>query len=393
MQFYYICSECGKRYDITPERMLCDDCRKYQEAQKPLRGILDVDFQGMMPSKNFSIYDFLPVEKEFFPPIPVGNTPIWKIDLFGFPNLFIKDDSLNPSGSLKDRASYLVAAAAKKFGLNRIVVASTGNAASSMSAVAASAGIEAIIFVPSAAPRAKLIQILQYGATLILVDGNYDDAYDLSMEYVEKFGGYSRNTAYNPLTIDGKKTAALEIFQQLGEIDRIYVPVGDGVILGGVFQGFKHLIKAGLMEKMPKVMAVQSEKSNCIKSAFDKGEFVLSTAASIADSINVDVPRNGYFALKCLKEYDGEVVQVCDDDILSAQHIVAKNTGHFCEPAAAAGFAGFISTKDRLNPNEKIVILSTGNGLKDIQAAEKGIQFPKVVFSDVARVKNYIDST
>ena len=301
--------------------------------------------------------------------------------------MFIKDDSLNPSGSLKDRASYLVVAAAKKFGKKQVVVASTGNAASSMSAVCASAGIEAIIFVPKSAPRAKLVQILQYGAKLILVDGNYDKAYDLSMEYVQKYGGYSRNTAYNPLTIDGKKTVVLEIYKQIGQIDRIFVPVGDGVILGGVFQGFKHLIKAGFIDSMPKVVAVQAKKSNAIKLAFENGDFQPVNSSSIADSINVDVPRNGYFALKCLREYDGEIVEVSDDEILDAQHFIAKNTGHFCEPAAATSFAGFIKIKNQLNQKEKIVILSTGSGLKDVATAERGISFPQRVFSDIEEIR------
>ncbi|MDX9778375.1 MAG: pyridoxal-phosphate dependent enzyme, partial [bacterium] len=200
-QSQYICSECGKRYEILPEIMLCPDCSKKQQPNEPLRGILEVEYSplpGLRPG------DYLPVEPRFFPQLPVGNTPLWKTAISGtHRELYIKDDSRNLSASFKDRASLLVAAFAIRHGISEVAVASTGNAGSSMAAIAAASGLKSTIFLPEKAPRAKMIQALQYGARLITVDGNYDKAFDLSLEYSEKYGVLSRNTAYNPLTIEG----------------------------------------------------------------------------------------------------------------------------------------------------------------------------------------------
>ena len=277
LQFSYQCSECGKSYAIVPGVYLCPDCSAKQQENRPLRGILDVKLKGPAPESR-DVRDFLPVPIAFFPSIPVGNTPLWEPERLrtqtGFPNLFIKDDGLNPTGSLKDRASLLVAAFARQHDIKDVIVASTGNAASSMSGVGAAAGLNITIFIPKTAPEAKMIQSLQYGARVILVDGTYDDAYDLSMAYVEQNGGLNRNTAYNPLTIEGKKTAALEIFFQLGHMpETVFVPVGDGVIISGIFKGLYDLVQFGLADRMPTSVVVQAEGSSAICRALETGVF------------------------------------------------------------------------------------------------------------------------
>ena len=221
MEFSYVCSECGGRLPIEPQFMVCPQCSVVQSPDQPLRGVLEVELAGAAPAE-WTISSLLPIAQQFFPPIPVGNTPLWaprrlrrELD---FPGLYIKDDGLNPTCSLKDRASFLVSAFAAKFGIDEIVLASTGNAGSSMAGVGAAAGQKVTLFLPKAAPKAKLIQALQYGARVFRVDGSYDDAYDLSLAYTAKFGGLSRNTAYNPMTIEGKKTVSLEVFRQLGRV-------------------------------------------------------------------------------------------------------------------------------------------------------------------------------
>ncbi|HUV08188.1 MAG TPA: pyridoxal-phosphate dependent enzyme, partial [Spirochaetia bacterium] len=312
MAFFYRCSECGKNYDISPQVMLCPDCSGEQEADTPLRGILEVGFEAPVKGdigtgQEQDIFGLLPVEREYFPPIPVGNTPLWEPSRLrqrlGLPNLFIKDDTLNPTGSLKDRASYLVAAFARKFKENRVVLASTGNAASSMAGVGAAAGLSVTLFVPRTAPRAKLVQAHLYGAEVIPVDGSYDKAYELSLQYTRAHGGLNRNTAFNPLTIEGKKTVALEIHNQLDRLDRvpdfIFVPVGDGVILSGVFKGFRDLLSLGRIRRMPVLCGVNAEGSSALFRAFQSGSFLPpSESHTLADSIAVDVPRCGTYALK-----------------------------------------------------------------------------------------------
>jgi len=393
VQFFYKCSECGREFEIKPDLMVCPACSKKQEPDKPLRGILEVNFelQDEDNPEKFNVLDFLPVRAEFFPPIPVGNTPLWHPvnlrKILGFSNLFLKDDTLNPTGSLKDRASYLVAAFAKEHGIKDVVIASTGNAASSMAGVGAAQGLNITIFVPVSAPKAKIIQSLQYGARVIPVDGNYDRAYDLSLEYSKITGSLSRNTAYNPLTIEGKKTVSIEIFKQLGRVpDYIFVPVGDGVILGGLYKGFRDLKRLSLADTIPMVYAVQAEGSDAICKALENGSFEPINARTVADSISVNIPRNGYYAIKQLKDFGGKCVRVNDGEILEAQKLLASTTGLFAEPAASASLAGFIKVKDTLNRDSVVVLLITGNGLKDIDAAKRRLEFPQRAIRNIEEI-------
>lgn len=393
--FKYFCSECKKEYNIEPGLMLCPDCREDDLEGKPLHGVLKVKLPGnLLNSKevnsDFDIFDYLPVEKEFFPEIPVGNSLIYKSsnvknDL-GFNNLYLKFDGTNPSGSYKDRASYLVSAFAKKNSINKIVVASTGNAASSMACIAAAAGQEAIIFMPSTAPKAKLVQCLQYGAKLIAINGNYDKAFDLSQKFSERTGYLNRNTAYNPMTIEGKKTVAFELVKQLNSntIDYVFVPVGDGVIISGVIKGFNDLLEIGLIKTIPKIIGVQSCGSSFIYKAFKEGIFDMAYRAdTIADSISVDAARNGYCAVADIKKAAGEVVLVSDDEILDAQIYLSKKAGIFCEPSSSIAFAGFNKIKDSIPVDKNIVLLLTGHGLKDINNAMRKLEFPKIYEPDL----------
>jgi threonine synthase len=385
MDFSYICTECGGRYPIEPRFMVCPKCSLAQLPDQPLRGVLEVELVGGI-SADWDVPSLLPVEKRFFPPIPVGDTPLWAPERLrrelDFPGLYIKDDGLNPTGSLKDRASFLVSAFAVKFGIDEIVLASTGNAGSSMAGVAAAAGQRVTLFLPQAAPKAKLIQALQYGARVFRVKGTYDDAYDLSLAYTAKFGGLSRNTAYNPLTIEGKKTVSLEVFRQLGRApDYVFVSAGDGCILSGVYKGFRDLRRLGLLDRMPVVYAIQAEGSAALARAFERGSFVREATRTVADSICVDVPKNGLHALKQLKKYGGHVVKVSDEKILAAQARLSRSAGLFTEPAGATAFAGFLDVRPRLPGGAVAVILATGNGLKDPVAAGQSVQIPEKVIT------------
>ncbi len=380
MEFNYECSMCGAEYGIEPGLMVCPVCSAKQADNEPVRGILEVKLTGRV-NPDFSVFDLLPVEKEFFPPIPVGNTPLWEPrnirEKTGFANLFIKDDGLNPTFSFKDRASYLVSAFAGKNGINEIVLASTGNAGSSMAGVGAASGQDITIFLPENAPEAKIVQSLQYGATVYKVKGNYDLAYDFSLEYSRIKGGMNRNTAYNPMTIEGKKTVSLEIFQQMKSApDIVFVSTGDGCIVAGVIKGFKDLLNLGLIKKMPVVYSVQAENSNALYRASKTGKFENIPTSTVADSICVDVPRNGYHALKLLNDFDGKIICVSDDSIIRAQHELAAGCGIFAEPAGAAAFAGFKAVMEDLEKEANIVVISTGNGLKDVVSALKGVNAP-----------------
>lgn len=386
MRWHYRCASCSTTYEIVPGRYLCDHCVRLQQPDRPLEGILEVEWDGDVTGPGVIP---LPVEPKWFPPVPVGNTPLWAPERlrcdFAAPGLWLKDDTCNPSGSFKDRASYLVAAFARQHGVKEVVLASTGNAASSMAAVGAAAGLAIKVFLPAAAPVAKRIQVLQYGAELIEVDGTYDQAFDLSLDYSNNNAeSLSRNTAYNPLTIEGKKTVAFEILDDLldagaGVPGHVFVPAGDGVILAGVYRGFENLLKLGRIQRIPTVWACQAEGSSAIARAL-VSPFSLSDpfgapqpSKTVADSIAVDVPRNGLHALSKLRRYGGQAVTVSDSEILAAQKTLSAGSGLFAEPSSSAAFAGWLKVRDRVAAEENCVVLITGTGLKDIKSAAQGL--------------------
>ena len=406
-KFTYECSDCGKHIPSGEIIYLCPDCSVKQLPDQPPLGVLKVNYNYKTLSElsfkeleENNFLQLLPVsEQKSFPNLHVGHTPLYKVDsLNGQVNdfeLYLKDDSQNPTFSFKDRASAVVSAFAKENGIETIVAASTGNAGSSLAGMCAAQGQKAIIFVPSTAPKAKLTQIMMYGATLVPVAGNYDKAFDLSIEATRRFGWYNRNTAFNPFTIEGKKTVSFEIYSQLKEQipDFIFVPVGDGVIISGVYKGFEDLLELGIIEKMPTIIAVQAARSSNLVDNIGKEEFVSTPSDTIADSISVDIPRNFHMAAGYITKYHGQTITVSDDDILRASSILAKNTGIFTEPAAAAAFAGFLGYKNRyLIPKASVnVVLLTGSGLKDLNAVQTLFEIPLPVPGDMQSVEQFLN--
>ena len=381
MRWLYRCPSCGATYPIEPGRYLCDECGRKNKPGIPLEGVLECAWEedggeALRIAEAGSVP--LPIEKEFFPPLPVGDTPLWEPErlreALDAPNLYLKDDTCNPSGSYKDRASWLVAAFARKFGLKEIALASTGNAASSMACVGAAAGLKITVFLPASAPAAKRVQVLQYGAELREVQGTYDQAFDESLAYSAATGVLSRNTAYNPLTIEGKKTASFEIARDLGTApDHVFVPTGDGVILAGIIKGFEDLLRLGLTSKMPTFWAAQAEGSSAIARALATGGFDERPSDTLADSISVDVPRNGGFVLAKLRKYGGKGITVSDEEILAAQRRLSSMSGLFAEPSSACAFASYLKVLSTIPREETVVVMLTGSGLKDIKSAAKAV--------------------
>jgi len=402
VEFAYQCSTCGKRYRRDQVRYLCPDCAPAYRPGRPLVGVLTVDFDYGAIRKRFKKtapdWSLLSaVEPEFFPPYAMSATPFFHSaalgDACGFRNIWLKNDGLNPSGSLKDRASFLVVAEANRLQEDTVVTASTGNAASALAAVCAAAGKRALIFVPENAPKAKLVQMILCGACVVPVRGTYDDAFRLSLAYTTDHGGLNRNTAYHPLTIEGKKTVGLEICRQNGwrVPDAIVVPVGDGVILAGVFKAFRDLRAMGLISRLPRLVCVQAEKSDAIHRYITTGRYRNALhPATIADSISVSVPANAHLAKKAVVASGGFSLTVSDREILEGQRTLAAKTGVFAEPAAAATVAALakIRAAEMLKPHEQIVLLITGHGLKDVDAAMKNIRIPAAIEPTPAGVES-----
>jgi threonine synthase len=364
LNFYYSCSECGIKYSIRPDLKHCPDCSCRQEKDRPLRGVLDVEFSisdaerwyhKLMGLGSFDIYSLLPVEKRYFPDITIGNTPLWGPEFLrkktGFLNLYLKDETCHPTGSIKDRASYLVAAFALKYGLKELTVFSNGNTGASMAGVCAAAGLKLNLVLQRSTAKTKLFQAMQYGAVI-----TEQDLYKKTDDF---------NYAHSPINIEGVKTSALEIVKQLGHVpDYVFVPVGEGQVISGIYKGFIDLIKIRLISKMPIIYAVQAMGSNALYRACNEGDFMtISKPRTVADSISVDIPHNGYHAMKNIKDHKGKCIMVTDEEILKAQTELASCCGLFAEPASASALAGLNKSRIDIPAHSIVVLLITGNGL------------------------------
>jgi len=387
---------CGAEYDIGQVEYVCP---KHGDE-----GVLDVVYdygfirrhlskEGLANNRDYSIWRYanlLPIaNRELAPPLQVGWTPLYHAQRLGaqmgLTQLYVKDDGRNPSASFKDRASAVGIVKAREFGKDIITAASTGNAASSLACLAASVGLTTYIFVPERAPQAKVAQLLIFGANVIMVRGTYDQAFDLCLQASAEYGWYSRNTAYNPYLSEGKKTAALEICEQLGwqAPDKIFVAVGDGCIIGGLWKGLRDLYALGCINRLPQLIGVQAEGSAVLVKAWQEGTETITPIVpqTIADSISVGVPRDAVKALRAVRESGGQFVAVSDAEILEAMRILARGSGVFGEPAGVTGFAGLrkLLAQGRVDPHEQIVVLVTGNGLKDVQSAIQAAGKPHVI--------------
>ncbi len=397
-RFHFRCSECGLELDERPGLYVCPTCLQRQVPGGVTRGVLEVVIEDLptawpeaRPGSPEFLTAFLPIDDaRNIPPLPVGNTPLFVAPrlchALGMNRLWLKDDTRNPSGSTKDRASQLVVAKALEYGADTVAAASTGNAATALAAVAASAGLRAVVFVPAGAPPAKLIQMLSYGAEVLPVAGTYDDAFELSLAACDRFGWTNRNTAFNPFTIEGKKTAALEITAAMAPEtpDAIVVTAGDGVITAGLAKGFADLEAGGLIARRPRLIVVQPEGTAAIATALRSGsEAIIPVpgAASVADSLTVESPRNALLCLREVRASEGAGVIVSDDEILSAIPRLASLTGVFAEPAAAAALTGLerALAEGLVDRTERVVLMVTGSGLKDIAAAGRVIEKPEAI--------------
>jgi threonine synthase len=394
MTVRYRCVSCGRELEAETVVYLCPHCSSERDEPSGFpRVCLSVISPRVQPGRigvEADVQSFLPLQMTRRAGFPAGNTPLIAPlrlrEKTGLGNLWLKNDTLNMSGSLKDRASALVAEQALALGEHRVVLASTGNAGASMACVGAAYALEVVLFVPAAAPRAKLLQSLLYGARVVPVKGTYDDAFALSISWSKTYGGINRNTAFNPFTVEGKKTVSLEIYNQLGGKvpDVVYVPTGDGVIFSGACKGFADLVEAGLADRLPVMVLVQAQGSNAIVRSVREGrETVIPATATIADSLSVCRPAAGEMALAYLRQFKGRVVEVTDAEISAAQAELAHDAGLFVEPSSAAAWAGMLRDRANLDASARVVVLLTGTGFKDAAAAEKLVSMPAPCAADL----------
>jgi len=408
---HYECSVCGTEYDPGEVTYTCPkdggnlnvilDYERLKKTYSPEK------FMKLPEASLWRYINLLPVDDPGGHGTPLhraGWTPVYQpkrlAKKLGLQHLWIKDESPNPTASFKDRASAIVVARGQEIGADVIVAASTGNAGAALAGMAAAIGAKAVIFAPKSAPPAKVAQLIVFGARVLLVDGNYDQAFDLSIEATKNFGWYNRNTGFNPFTAEGKKTAAFEIWEQVirqmpksGKPLTIFIPVGDGNIISGVHKGFKDLQALGWLPVMPRIIGVQSEGSAAIANTFHQGDEEIKpvSATTLADSISVDLPRDGVRAVRAARETGGTYITVPDESILKAIAELGR-VGIFAEPAASTAYAGLVKAIDEsiVKPDDPVLVLSTGSGLKDVKAAMQAVTAAPVIEPNLEAVKKVI---
>jgi threonine synthase len=408
----YQCSLCTRQYnaDENPYTCACGgnldvilDYAAIRAETTPWQMTEERDpslwrYHALLPAR-------LPFNGQETPLGAAGGTPIFALNglarQLGLKHLWLKDESRNPSASFKDRASALIVARAREINAEVVVTASTGNAGAALACMAAAIGQKAVIFAPKSAPPAKIAQLLVFGAQVLLVDGNYDAAFDLSVQAAREFGWYCRNTGYNPFTAEGKKTAAFEIWEwglhNIVSADKltIFISVGDGNIISGVHKGFKDLLALGWLDAMPRIVGVQAQGSAAIANAFHaQSEQIVPVAAqTLADSISVDLPRDGVRAVRAARETNGTYITVSDEEILGAIATLGS-AGILAEPASAAAFAGLQrAARDGSSvPLENVLVLHTGSGLKDVRAAMQSVSSAPIIEPTLQAVKKIVNA-
>jgi len=403
----YRCTICHQTFPADRELYTCVSCGE--------KGILDIEYdyekikavftkEYLLNSKDYSIWRYLPLlpveEKDTKDTLRVGWTPLYHSKnlrkKYDVEELLIKDEGMNPTQSLKDRASIIACVKAIENNYETISCSSTGNAASSLAGNAAKLGLKTVIFVPERAPIGKLTQLSIFGTNLIKVKGDYKATYNLSKLAIEEYGWYNRNAAINPNLVEGKKTVALEIAEQTDYklTDWVVVSVGDGCTIGGVYKGFFDLLNLDMIDKIPKIIGVQSEGCSPFYDAFhEKHDLYETEENTIADSIAVGIPRNPVKGLEAVKKSQGTYVKVTDNEILAAMAELGSSEGIFAEPAAAASFAGFIKARAEniIGSDETVTVIITGNGLKDPKNAAKVIEEPILLNNDFKELKRYLN--
>ena len=403
----YRCTKCKNVYDYDPLLYVCPECQD--------QGILNIEYDYDEIKKSWnkeklkstvidSIWRYLPLlpvdYDQSYQTLKVGMTPLYKSQSlakkYGIDNLYIKDDGMNPTQSLKDRASVIACVKAKELGFETIACSSTGNAASSLAGNASKLGLKTVIFVPKRAPIGKLTQLMAFGSNLIKVNGDYKQAYNLSKEAIDHYGWYNRNAAINPHLIEGKKTVALEIAEQLHfkPTDWVVISVGDGCSIGGVYKGFYDLFKLQMIDSIPKILGVQSEGCSPFVDAYHENRSLQETEENtIADSIAVGIPRNPIKGMDAVKKSKGSYIKVSDKEIMDAMKELGKCEGVFAEPAAAASLAGVIKAKEKklFKSDDSVTFIVTGNGLKDTKNALNVLKEPILLDANLEDLIDYIE--
>jgi len=383
------CIGCGAEYPINEVIYNCERCGDLLEVrvdEKALKEKIETEEWRLRPISVWKYKEFLPVFDETkIVTLREGGTPLYRCERLGkelgVENLYVKNEGANPTGSFKDRGMTVGVSKALELGVKAVVCASTGNTSASLAAYAAKAGLPCIVLIPAGkVALGKLAQAMMYGAIVVGVRGNFDVALQMAVSASKQVGLYLLNSI-NPFRIEGQKTAAFEICDQLEwqVPDRVVLPVGNAGNITAYWKGFRELKASGLVEKLPKMVGVQAAGASPIAKAFAANRATIEPVKdpdTVATAIRIGNPVNWKRALNALRGSNGAALTVTDDEIIKAQKLLARKEGIFIEPASAASIAGLkkLVENGEVDVDETIVCIATGHGLKDPEAAVRACE-------------------
>ncbi len=388
------CIECGRVHDMASPAYACASCGNLLEVRLDRSQALERLSKSDCKKRPISVWKY----RELIPVSPraqvysldEGGTQLVSCTNLGkkldLKHLKVKFDGTNPTGSFKDRGMTVGITKAKELGMSTVVCASTGNTSASLAAYAGLAGLKCVVLIPEGkVALGKLAQAMMHGAAVVSVKGNFDQALDVVMKSSERLGLYVLNSV-NPFRIEGQKTAAFEVCDQLGgrSPDSLYIPVGNGGNSAAYWKGFAEYESLGMTTGLPVIRGVQAAGAAPVADMFRTGSEVLTPVArpeTVATAIRIGNPANWKKTVRAIRESGGAAFTVTDEEILSAQKLLAKHEGIFAEPAGAAALAGLIkdSKEGTVDKDSEIVCVSTGHGLKDPDVAISQSVKPRVI--------------
>lgn len=384
------CRECGREYPIEPI-YVCEFCFGPLEVVYDYKRIARVINKKKIQQREKSLWrykELLPIEGEPVAGINAGFTPFIKADrlaqALGVEELYIKDDTVaHPTLSFKDRVVSVALTKAKEFGFDTVACASTGNLAHSVSAQGAMAGFKRFVFIPASLEPSKIIASLVYEPNVVAVDGNYDDVNRLCSEIANKYRWAFVNINIRPFYAEGSKTHGFEIVEQLGwkTPDNVVIPCASGSLLTKIWKSFKEFKEIGIIREIrTKVFGAQASGCSPIITALKQGVDVIRPVKpnTIAKSLAIGNPADGYYALQAIRESGGFGADVSDEEIIEAMKLLARTEGVFAETAGGVTVAATkkLIREGYIKPDELTVICITGNGLKTQEALNGKVTSP-----------------
>jgi len=382
-----VCRECGRRFAAEPI-FVCEQCFGPLEVEYDLGGLDAAALRDRIAAGPASIWryqDLLPVSRVPEWDLVPGCTPLVRAhrlgEALGLRNLYLKNDTRNPTWSFKDRVVAVAVAAVKQFGFSVLSCASTGNLANAVAAHAAKAGLRAVVFIPKGLERAKVVTTSVYRPTVVEVEGTYDDVNRLCLEIGDEHRWAIANVNLRPYYSEGAKTLAFEVAEQLGwrAPDRVIVPVGSGNMFVKIHRGFEEFQRVGLIPRhQVRMTAAQADGCGPVAAAYkdNTDKVVPVRPRTIAKSLAIGAPADGHYVLDLARRTGGAVESVTDDETVEAIRLLAETEGLFTEPAGGVtvGVLRKLAGAGVIGPDEVTVAYITGIGLKALEAVEQIVE-------------------